>query len=151
RDIQRYLTGDPVEAGPPLMRYKLSKLARKYQALLETVAAFLVLLVLAAVMGTSLALRAFRAEAEAQQHLAAVEHAVAGMSRAPAETRSAEATTALALKQSEAERRRAERETHQTESVNKFLIDIFRSPELNVGGPEIKVSDLLDRALTNLD
>jgi tetratricopeptide (TPR) repeat protein len=151
RDIQHYLAGDAVEASPPSMTYKLRKLARKYRPLLGTAAAFLGLLGLAAVIGTSLALRAFRAEAEARRHLMEVQQAVAGMNRALEETRRAQATTALALEQSEAERRHAESEIHQTEMINKFLIDIFRSPEMNVGGPEIKVSDLLDRALANLD
>ena len=57
----------------------------------------------------------------------------------------------MALKQSEADRSRAEADSQQAESVNKFLLDIFRSPELSVGGQEIKVADLLDRALANLD
>jgi len=151
RDIERYLAGDPVEAGSPTMMYRLGKFARKSRALLLTAAAFLGLLVLAAVLGTSLALRASRAEAQARQRLLDVQQAVAGMNRALEESKSAQATTALALKQSEADRRRAEADSHQAESVNRFLIDIFRSPELIVGGQEIKVADLLDRALANLD
>jgi serine/threonine protein kinase/tetratricopeptide (TPR) repeat protein len=151
RDIQRYLAGDPVEAGPPSVTYRLRKLARKYQALLLSAAAFLGLLMVAAVVSTSLALRALRAEAEARQRLIEVQHAVAGMNRALEDTRSAQATTTLALKQSEADRSRAEAESHQTESVNKFLIDIFRSPELSAQGQEVKVADLLDRAFQNLD
>ena len=151
RDIERYLAGDPVEAGSPTMIYRLGKFARKSRALLLTAANFLALLVLGAVLATSLALRASRAEAEARQRLLEVRQAVAGMNRALEETRSAQATTALALKQSEADRRRAEADSHQAESVNKFLIEIFRSPELGTGGQEIKVADLLDRALANLD
>jgi serine/threonine protein kinase/tetratricopeptide (TPR) repeat protein len=151
RDIQRYLAGDPVEAGPASMTYRLRKLARRYQALLSTAAAFVVLLGLAAVLSTSLALRAFRAEAEERKRLIEVEQAVASMNRALEDTRRAQATTDVALKQSEADRRRAESESQQTESVNRFLIDIFRSPELSIVGKEMKITDLLDRAMVNLD
>ena len=44
RDIQRYLSGDPVEAGPPSAAYRLRKLARKYRPWLATAAAFAALL-----------------------------------------------------------------------------------------------------------
>ena len=44
RDIQRYLAGDPVEAGPPSVTYRLRKLARKHRPWLYTSAAFAALL-----------------------------------------------------------------------------------------------------------
>ena len=40
RDIERYLAGDPVEAGSPSMMYRPGKFARKYQVLLLTAAGF---------------------------------------------------------------------------------------------------------------
>ena len=40
RDIERYLEGDPVEAGPPSAAYRLRKYARKHRAALVTAGAF---------------------------------------------------------------------------------------------------------------
>ena len=40
RDVQRYLDGDPVEAGPPSAIYRLRKLARKHRAAMFVAAAF---------------------------------------------------------------------------------------------------------------
>ena len=47
RDIQRYLAGEPVEAGPPSTRYKLEKYALKHRAGLAMVSAFITVLLLA--------------------------------------------------------------------------------------------------------
>ena len=66
RDIQRYLDGDPVEAGPPSATYRLRKFARKYRPWLFTAAAFAALLVLATAVSVWQALRATRAEHLAQ-------------------------------------------------------------------------------------
>jgi len=65
-DIQRYLRGDPVEAGPPSASYKLRKFARKYRAWLLTAAAFAALLVSATAISTWQAFRATWAERAAQ-------------------------------------------------------------------------------------
>jgi eukaryotic-like serine/threonine-protein kinase len=70
RDIQRYLDGDPVEAGPPSASYKLRKLARKHRAALTTVNAFALLLIAASVVSTYLAIRATRAERAAREQAA---------------------------------------------------------------------------------
>ena len=66
RDVERYLEGDPVEAGPPSATYRLRKLARKYRAGLATAGSFAVLLMVAAGVGTTLAIRAMRAESIAR-------------------------------------------------------------------------------------
>ena len=67
RDIQRYLDGDPVEAGPPSAGYKLRRLARKHQKALWTIGAFAGLLVMGAAFCTFLAIQAFAAERKAKQ------------------------------------------------------------------------------------
>jgi non-specific serine/threonine protein kinase/serine/threonine-protein kinase len=67
RDLERYLGGDPVEAGPPSAVYKLRKLARKHRAGLVSAASLVLVLVLASVVSTYLALRATRAEWSARQ------------------------------------------------------------------------------------
>jgi serine/threonine protein kinase len=66
RDIQRYLDGDPVEAGPPSATYRLRKFARKYRPWIFTAAAFAALLVLATAISGWMAFRAIRAEAAAK-------------------------------------------------------------------------------------
>ncbi len=66
RDLQRYLNGEPVEAGPLSPAYRMGKFVRKYQVWLVTAAAFVVLLVTAAVVSSLLAIRASRAEQEAR-------------------------------------------------------------------------------------
>jgi serine/threonine protein kinase len=67
RDIQRYLDGDPVEAGPPSTIYRLRKFARKYPAGLGIAAAFAALLVGATAVSLWQAYRATRAERVAQK------------------------------------------------------------------------------------
>jgi non-specific serine/threonine protein kinase/serine/threonine-protein kinase len=66
RDLQRYLEGDPVEAGPPSTTYRARKFVRKHRFGLATVAAFSVLLVAGVVVSSWMAIRASRAEQVAQ-------------------------------------------------------------------------------------
>jgi tetratricopeptide (TPR) repeat protein len=67
RDIERYLGGDPVEAGPPSAGYRLRKFARKYRTPLRLVAAVGLLLTFAAALSTWQAIRATRAERAVRQ------------------------------------------------------------------------------------
>ena len=66
RDVERYLSGEPVEAGPPSAAYRWKKIARKYRAALLASAAFLLLLIVAVVATTWQAVRANRAEQTAR-------------------------------------------------------------------------------------
>jgi eukaryotic-like serine/threonine-protein kinase len=70
RDIQRYLDGEPVEAGPPSASYKFRKFARKHSATLATLAAFVILLMAASMVSAYLAIRATRAEHAARDQAA---------------------------------------------------------------------------------
>ncbi len=119
RDIERYLSGDPVEAGPPSAAYRLQKFASKNRGLLGTVAAFVVLLVLGAVVSTWQAVRARRAERAATRQ----------RDRADAEAATAKAVTDFLqnglLSQASA----------QQQSGLEQKID-----------PDVKVRTLLDRA-----
>ncbi len=65
RDIERFLDGDAVDACPPSTVYRLRKFARKNRGAITTVAAFAVLLLAGAVLGTFQAIRATSAEAAA--------------------------------------------------------------------------------------
>jgi serine/threonine protein kinase len=72
-DIQRYLAGDAVEAGPPTASYKLGRFAQKHRAALVTAGAFMVLLLASSVGSTYLAIRATRAERAARDQAAIAE------------------------------------------------------------------------------
>ena len=66
RDLERYLAGDPVEAGPPSTTYRLRKFAGRHRVGLAMAATMAVLLVAGVVVSTWMAVRASRAEAEAR-------------------------------------------------------------------------------------
>ncbi len=67
RDIQRYLTEEAVEAGPPSARYKLRKFAHKHRKLLVVAAAFALLLAIGTAFSTWQAVRATIAERAAAE------------------------------------------------------------------------------------
>src|SRR5262249_26299699 len=75
RDVERYLSDEPVEACPPSARYRLSKFARRYKKALVTAAAFAAILVIGAVMSTLLAVWATSAEGEANRQRIASDEA----------------------------------------------------------------------------
>jgi eukaryotic-like serine/threonine-protein kinase len=66
RDLQRFLQGEPVEAAPPSAAYRIGKILRKYRVWLATAGAFATVLVAGIVVSVLMAIRATRAEAEAQ-------------------------------------------------------------------------------------
>jgi non-specific serine/threonine protein kinase/serine/threonine-protein kinase len=66
RDLERYLNGEPLEAGPPSTVYRIRKLVQKYRVWLAVAAAFIIMLVAGVVVSTWMAIRASRAEAEAR-------------------------------------------------------------------------------------
>jgi serine/threonine protein kinase len=68
-DVHRYLSDEPVEAGPPSASYRLRKFAQKHRRWIATATAFAVLLVLGTAVSAWLALRATQAEALAAQLL----------------------------------------------------------------------------------
>lgn len=65
RDIERYLSGDTVEACPPSTSYRLKKFARKHRVALAVVVTFTAVLLLGALLSTWQAVRATRAERHA--------------------------------------------------------------------------------------
>jgi eukaryotic-like serine/threonine-protein kinase len=101
RDLQRYLDDEPVEACPPSTAYKLRKFARKYRTPLQVAGAFVLLLVVAAVVSIWQAVLARRERDRAV--LAEVE---AKEQQARADAEAIEATKQQ--QQAQAERNRAE-------------------------------------------
>jgi serine/threonine protein kinase len=67
RDVQRYLTDEPVEACPPSATYRLRKFARKNRTMLTTAVAIAALLIAGAGVSIWQALRAKQAESLAQK------------------------------------------------------------------------------------
>ncbi len=57
RDVQNYLDGNPVEAGPPSALYRSRKFAAKHRTALAVTGAFALLLAVSAVVSAGLALR----------------------------------------------------------------------------------------------
>jgi serine/threonine protein kinase len=102
RDIQHYLADEPVEACPPSAGYRLRKLARKNRKLLTAAAVFALLLLLATLVSTWLAILARRAEMRAR-----VEQALAQAERDQAEQ--AKGLAAERLEQVGAEKERSQK------------------------------------------
>ena len=130
RDIERYLEGEAVEAGPPSARYKLSKFARRHRTALATAGVFAVLLLAGVAASTYSAIRARQAEAETK--------------RALAEAKDAKAKTDEALKESEGSR-------SQAEAVSRFLVESFRKPDPTQDGRTLRVVEVLDQAVSKLE
>jgi len=66
RDLERYLDGEPVEAGPPSATYRARKFVRKHRVWLGTAAAFAGLLLAGIVVSSAMTVRASRAERQAR-------------------------------------------------------------------------------------
>jgi serine/threonine protein kinase len=135
RDIQRYLSDEPVEACPPSTAYRLRKFARKHRAALTTAAAIGLLLVVGVAISAWQAVRATRAEAVALQTQKAEAERAEGerLAKLDAQARQAEAekqqTRAEAgeklagerLVQVEAEKKKADEEKQIAQAVRNFL------------------------------
>jgi serine/threonine protein kinase/tetratricopeptide (TPR) repeat protein len=149
RDVQRYLEGDPVEAGPPSTAYQLRKLVRKHRAPLATAGAFALLLLAAAAVSSVLAIVATRAQREA---LAERNRAVV----AEAEARNDRDAAAAARDAQAAARRRAEDaekaikvEADKAQAVNDFLTrDLLTQaePANNAVEDVVTLLEVVDRA-----
>jgi eukaryotic-like serine/threonine-protein kinase len=66
RDLQRYLAGEPVEAGPPSATYRVRKFVARHRLGLAMAVVVTVLLMAGIVVSAAMAVRARRAEAEAR-------------------------------------------------------------------------------------
>ena len=74
RDIQRYLDGDAVEAGPPSATYRLAKFARKHSAGLITAGSFALVLIAATAISSFMAISANRQRVRADEATAAARY-----------------------------------------------------------------------------
>jgi serine/threonine protein kinase/tetratricopeptide (TPR) repeat protein len=148
-DVQRYLKDEPVEACPPSAGYRLRKFARRYRAALAIAAAFAVLLVLGAVVGIWLAVRATAAEGRARS---AQTEAEADRDRA----RTAERLAAQRQQRAEKAEKKATVGAAIVRAVNDFLQkDLLGQADVGnqVGGRQrnLTVRELLDRAARQIE
>jgi serine/threonine protein kinase/tetratricopeptide (TPR) repeat protein len=134
RDVQRYLADEAVEACPPSPGYRLRKFARKHRTALAAATAFVLLLMLLAVVSlwSVTRLRVAYAIAEEQRRLAEEQRDEAALQRE------------LADQQSEKARKSAE----AAQRVSDFLLHDLLSSLGPVGSRARMVSaeQLLDRA-----
>ena len=145
RDLERYLHDQPVEACPPRKFYQLGKFARRHRRLLLALAAFIILLLVAAGVSTWLAIRATMAEWQAQEN---ERHALAERdAKEKALQREADQR-----QQAVAEKGRADDEAAIARAVNQFVEDLLGQADIGnqPAGAErdrnISVRQLLDRA-----
>jgi tetratricopeptide (TPR) repeat protein len=111
RDVEHYLSGEPVEACPPSAAYRLRKLASKYRAALVIASAFVGLLVLGAALSTWQAIVATharnRADREARRAFVAEGSSRGERDRAVAAEAQARGAEATAKAEGEKARRSA--------------------------------------------
>ncbi|MCX6632563.1 MAG: serine/threonine-protein kinase, partial [Candidatus Solibacter sp.] len=152
RDLQRYLSGEPVEAGPPSATYRALKFAGKYRWPLTAAAAFAMLLAAGVVASTWQAVRARRAEQVAQVQR---DRAVAAEERARTEQQAATRDRDLAL----TEKQRADTEAATARAVNEFVqSDLLAQASASQQfrqklkpDPDLKVRTALDRAAAQIE
>ena len=150
-DVRRYLSGEPVAAHPPSAAYLMKKFVRRHRA--NVVAAALVLAtLLTGISGTTFGL--IRAKRFAVAELRARQDADNKRIEAEAQKSRAEADEKLAterLAQVAAERDAKEEARKDAETISKFLVDVFQSPDPTRDGRTIKVVELLDNATKKLE
>jgi hypothetical protein len=170
-DVRRYLAGEPVQAAPPSVRYRLGKLARKHRTALTTAAALVLLLVAGVAVSTWQAVRATQAESaarlaeqEAVQAQQAATQRAAGerQARLDAQAKQAEAERQKKLadqaRQAEADRAEGERQAKLEAQAEKSNADKAAAAEklANVQAQKRlqqieKANDILGSIFENLD
>jgi non-specific serine/threonine protein kinase/serine/threonine-protein kinase len=158
RDIQRYLDGEPVEAGPPSRSYRLGKLARRYRAWLATAAIFMLVLIAATVVSMREAFRAMRAEQAAVEQRDRARVAETNVRAQRDRALAAEERISKAQELTLTEKSRADSEAATARAVAEFLQNDLlaqASPNAQAGltrkpDPNLTVRAALDRAAAAL-
>ncbi len=122
-DIRRYLSDEPVSAGPPAAAYRFRKFARRHRGGLRTAAAVAVVMIAATVVSVIHAIKATRAETRANRK--ATDEAAA--------------------------REEADRARRDAEAMTACLTRIFRSPTPWQDGRSITLAETLESAVRRLD
>jgi eukaryotic-like serine/threonine-protein kinase len=133
-DVERWMADEPVTAWREPLSRRTRRWARRNRIKVAITGASLV----AAVIGLS-AIASVQARANSD-----LQRANNKTRQALDDTRKAQGETQAALLQSEDSRR-------QAEAVSNFLVEAFRRPDPAHDGRELKVVDLLDRAIAKLE
>jgi serine/threonine protein kinase/tetratricopeptide (TPR) repeat protein len=140
RDVQHYLSDEPVEACPPSAGYRLRKFAGKHRLMLGTAGTIAFVLVAATTFSAWQAHRAWKAEEAARQA-----EAVAVQERNAANL----ARDAEAAARQNADVQRTQSETNfkkARQAVDEYLTKVSESKLLNVPGLQPLRKDLLESA-----
>ena len=163
RDIERYLSDEPVEACPPSATYRLRKFARKNRAALTTAAAIALLLVASVAVSTWQAVRATNAEAAARvAELNALQAQRAETERAEGErlakldAQAQRAKAEQAAANEKAANAQAQKRLTQIQKANDILGSIFESldpKEIAKGERPLQaiLVEKLDKAVAQLE
>ncbi|MFN3193893.1 MAG: protein kinase domain-containing protein [Aureliella sp.] len=143
KDIDRYLTGEPVEACPPTLGYKLSKFARQNRVILTTATLVFVLLSLGIATTGWQAYRATKAEASALSESNRKSEALSDLDEALAKSKAETKEKERAL---EAESRLRKK----SDSLGEFLTSVFKAPGKEQQGRSMKAVDLLNKSRDEL-
>ena len=143
-DIRRFLNHEPVVARPPSATYRLQKFTRKNRLLVGSGATILLLLVVGITTTAIQAIRARRAEAEANRHEATA------LAKAEEADRRRIESDELRDKESEA-RKAAETNSERAERILHFVIDSFKAANPMTGAKkDMLARDVLVQALENV-
>jgi len=138
-DIQNYLNGAPLIAGPETAVYRVKKFVHKHAGSVATAAIIAVAIILGFVISTAMYFRAEKARVRAEKA-----ETIAQQQRDVAEQ---------ALRREAAARAEAERQAHISQTVNEFLNeDLLASFDLGrAKGRAITVIEILDNAAQRLE
>jgi serine/threonine protein kinase/tetratricopeptide (TPR) repeat protein len=124
RDVERYLSDQPVEACPPTAAYRFRKFARRNRAVLSTAGVISFALVASSAISTWQAILATRAEAQAHQ-----DRGEAETQRQVAERRAAEA------RDNERKARAAEAAAKESDATANEVLDFVKCNIFAAGRP----------------
>ncbi|MFL5327279.1 MAG: tetratricopeptide repeat protein [Gemmataceae bacterium] len=144
RDIERYLSDEPVEAGPPSAAYKVRKFVRRHQVAIYTASAFVVTIFILGTLSLCFAIMSLRAENEAKF----------GRARAAQAEIKAKASEQKALAAAETEKKSkedAQAREADTKAVLKFVEDqVFAAARPENLGREVTLKRAVEEALPKI-
>jgi cytochrome c-type biogenesis protein CcmH/NrfG len=148
-DIERHLSGEPVQAAPPSAAYRMKKFARKHRAGLATAGVIAFLLIAGVAVSSWQAYRATRAEGRALAAAAAERKAKNAEAEERRQAETAAAAEKAARHRAETAEAAARRDLAKFEAINEFLTkDLLTQAEPANNAVEDKVTllEVLDRA-----
>ncbi len=143
-DVRRYLADEPVAASPPSKLYRLRKFARRNKTLLGAGSAVAAALVIGLVVASIALARetAARHDAETARNGEAAQRGVADTQKLLAEKRQ---------KAAEASADEARKMAERAQTSSAFMRVMLDQASMNVGGPDLRVRDVLDTASAQLN